>query len=215
MVLRDLKSILISVPGASPLLLGVRIELSVLGHFILKFVTFTKEGGFDLKSLDKQIASLDKKSDMEAKKLLPTKAFSVCMERIKTKGAFQSSCPARSILEGEELSNVIHSELRNSIPRFKWTEDRKQKKKPIRRTTKQKAFKLSENSKLDLKKAHVRFQTDCSLQKYLHNTPCAATVSRNRYFNENTSDAGIDSPESLLLESFELRGQSVHLLFPF
>ncbi len=49
------------------------IEFSVPGQFTSKFTKFTKEGGIDLKSSDKQIASSDEKSDMEVKKSLPAK----------------------------------------------------------------------------------------------------------------------------------------------
>ncbi len=49
------------------------IEFSVPEQFTSKFTKFTKEGGIDLKSSDKQIVSSDEKSDTEAKKSLPAK----------------------------------------------------------------------------------------------------------------------------------------------
>ncbi|MCP3686117.1 MAG: hypothetical protein GY861_26010, partial [bacterium] len=49
------------------------IELSVPGQSISRFAKLTKEGGFDLTSLDKEIAPSDKKSDMETKKSVPAK----------------------------------------------------------------------------------------------------------------------------------------------
>ncbi len=57
------------------------------------------------------------------------RTLGVYMERIKVEETFQSSCLTCSISEGGELSNVVSSESRNSMLEFKWTEDRKQKKR--------------------------------------------------------------------------------------
>ncbi len=57
-------------PRIRPNLSG--IELSIPGQLTTRFVKLTKEGGFDLTSLDKQIAPSKNKSDMETKKPVPT-----------------------------------------------------------------------------------------------------------------------------------------------
>ncbi len=59
------------------------------------------------------------------------------------------------------------------------------------------------------KAPRVCFQTDCSLQENLHNTPCSEIVSWNRYFNKNI----VGIPDSLLLKSFELSSLSACLPF--
>ncbi|MCP4651851.1 MAG: hypothetical protein GY858_00480, partial [Candidatus Omnitrophica bacterium] len=56
----------------------------------------------------------------------------------------------------------------------------------------------------------IHFRSDCSSQGNLHNIPHAATVSKNRYFNENVASIGM--PESLNVKSFELSGWSAHVL---
>ncbi len=57
------------------------IELSVPGQFTSKFAKLNKEGGFDLTSSDKQVASFDEKSDTEIKQSLPIEESIQDLER--------------------------------------------------------------------------------------------------------------------------------------